>query len=399
MNNCRSKVSFVNELPHIQQKFTSILKSPKETVSNYCDYDSLSIYNNKTKILVENSVDIYYPNNKLYILKIHDDFALMAMKAFNKGQFITRFTGNGIQFMQFVERNTLANELYAEFCSGSLLNSSEMLIFINRNENPNCYIVKTFDSEKIILSVYANKKVDVGEELSIGTIWSSSNSSTYINGLLNSQRDLFKDFKLSDIKDDIYQKITIDLNEEQKYYMNNDPDLLIDTITLESEILNHFLGYHSKNVSIDELTEVAIKLFKLDLNDKGFIKFTILCLNNCVSIEQKISILFNTYRLFILWWNNINYFTAASKSERFAVCWSLSFNGMMEIYVKAESWAKSLAINFSKFSKYLWQCLRAIEWKTVITVTSYNYFLFKLTNIYKIGNNERMMIGCSRIFL
>ena len=96
--------------------------------------------------------------------------------------------------------------------------------------------------------------------------------------------------------------------------------------------------------------------------------------------------MFNTYRLFTLWWNNINDLSAATKLERFAVCWSLSLNGMMEVYMKAELWAKSLAINFSKFNKYLWECLGAVEWKIVTTLTSYNYFLFQLTS--KMGSSN-----------
>ncbi|CAG8534008.1 10343_t:CDS:2 [Funneliformis caledonium] len=366
-----------NKFQHL--RLTEAQKSKSDVTRNNKSLNVLPTKANPLK-----SIDIYYSNNNCYILKIYNDFALMAMKNFNKDQFITKFTGSGIQCVQFIERNTLANELYIEFCSERSLSPSEMTVFISRKENPNCYIIKTFDSGRVILSVYASSDVDVGEELSIGTIWSSKNSGPCINGLLNSQRDWFKDLTLTDIKNDIYQNISIYLNTEERYYMNNDPDLLVDTATLENEILEHFLGYQSNRVSIDDLVEVTIKLFKLNFNDKEFIKYTISCLNNHVSISQKVSILFNTCRLFILWWNDINELTTASKLERFAVCWSLSFNGMMEVYMNAEAWAKNLVISFNKFSEYLWQCLEAIGWETVTTVASYNYFLFQLSNAYGI---------------
>jgi hypothetical protein len=235
--------------------------------------------------------------------------------------------------------------------------------------------------------------------------------------------------KLNVSDSDVFEVKSLEISSEERKYLNHLPNLVSITQSLEHSILSHFsppnispskFFLKSKNkVTLESLTKVTLKLFNLTDDYYDQIYLIISIEHSTITLSQKLSMLLNTYRLFLLWINCEHTFTYVSRLERFIVCYLISFNSLMESWISINDWVKLLvrvnvltneknvggvACDDEKKAAYedekkaaaceeiaerfKWlqlRCLECVEYKCMITLCAYHKFLNEICGKFKIN--------------
>jgi hypothetical protein len=397
------------------------------------------------KIFNEKSLYDKPKNPAVYVFqRAQGDYTLVSKHKFQKFQYILHHTcttttnSNTCHTKKscehFFNNNTIKSNLYYDICSGIENSQSKLSCFIKFSKNPNCFLVKKYINKELNLGLYALRDIYEGDELSICNnidnlfeIFNEFNLLLFPKELnpfkINFLRSLYleKLIEKLNINDlDNFELKSLDISLEERNYLNNQPNLVSITQSLEYSILSHFStsnlypskllnSLKSKNISnritLVSLTKTTLKLFNLT-NDYYSQIYLILSLEHFnVTLSQKLSMLLNTYRLFLLWINCEHKFTYASRIELFIICYVISINSLMESWISINDWAKLLMsigvsigncekdvseeVKYENFiERFKWlqsRCLECVEFKCMVTLCAYYNFLNKICDKFKIN--------------
>ncbi|RGB27349.1 hypothetical protein C1646_769232 [Rhizophagus diaphanus] len=419
---------FIKKLPYICQQMR---KKEYDTSSN-------------EKILNEKVLNEKPKNPSVYVFqRAQGDFTLVSKHKFRKFQYILHHTcattttaticHTKKSCEHFFNDNILKSDLYYDICSGIENSQSKLSCFIKFSKNPNCFLVKKYINKELNLGLYALRDIYEGDELSIcNNIDNLFEIFNEFNLLFPKELNPFKiNFLRSLYLEKLIEKLNIhdldnfELNSlnislEERNFLNNHPDLISITQSLEYSILSHFSSSNlypskllnslkSKNnlnkITLVSLTKTTLKLFNLK-NDYYNQIYLILSLEHfSVTLSQKLSMLLNSYRLFLLWINCEHKFTYASRIEQFIICYVISINSLMESWISINDWAKLLIsidvligncdddiseeLKCEKFIerfKYLQlRCLECVEFKCMVTLCAHYKFLNEICDKFKIN--------------
>ncbi|GBC13641.2 hypothetical protein GLOIN_2v1154509 [Rhizophagus irregularis DAOM 181602=DAOM 197198] len=374
---------FIKKLPYICQQMRK-----KE-------YDTSS---SNEKILNEKFLNEKPKNPSVYVFqRAQGDFTLVSKHKFRKFQYILHHTcattttattcHTKKSCEHFFNDNILKSDLYYDICSGIENSQSKLSCFIKFSKNPNCFLVKKYINKELNLGLYALRDIYEGDELSIcNNIDNLFEIFNEFNLLFPKELDPFKiNFLRSLYLEKLIEKLNIhdldnfELNSlnislEERNFLNNHPDLISITQSLEYSILSHF---SSSNLYPSKLLNSLKKHFS-------------------VTLSQKLSMLLNSYRLFLLWINCEHKFTYASRIEQFIICYVISINSLMESWISINDWAKLLiSINVligncddddiseelkcekfvERFKCLQLRCLECVEFKCMVTLCAHYKFL------------------------
>ncbi|PKK68128.1 hypothetical protein RhiirC2_782681 [Rhizophagus irregularis] len=420
---------FIKKLPYICQQMRK-----KE-------YDTSS---SNEKILNEKFLNEKPKNPSVYVFqRAQGDFTLVSKHKFRKFQYILHHTcattttattcHTKKSCEHFFNDNILKSDLYYDICSGIENSQSKLSCFIKFSKNPNCFLVKKYINKELNLGLYALRDIYEGDELSIcNNIDNLFEIFNEFNLLFPKELDPFKiNFLRSLYLEKLIEKLNIhdldnfELNSlnislEERNFLNNHPDLISITQSLEYSILSHFSSSNlypskllnslkSKNnlnkITLVSLTKTTLKLFNLK-NDYYNQIYLILSLEHfSVTLSQKLSMLLNSYRLFLLWINCEHKFTYASRIEQFIICYVISINSLMESWISINDWAKLLiSINVligncdddlseelkcekfvERFKCLQLRCLECVEFKCMVTLCAHYKFLSEICDKFKIN--------------
>ncbi|CAB4492525.1 unnamed protein product [Rhizophagus irregularis] len=266
--------------------------------------------------------------------------------------------------------------------------------FLNEKpKNPSVYVfqraqVKKYINKELNLGLYALRDIYEGDELSIcNNIDNLFEIFNEFNLLFPKELDPFKiNFLRSLYLEKLIEKLNIhdldnfELNSlnislEERNFLNNHPDLISITQSLEYSILSHFSSSNlypskllnslkSKNnlnkITLVSLTKTTLKLFNLK-NDYYNQIYLILSLEHfSVTLSQKLSMLLNSYRLFLLWIN-----------------WNCDDDDISE-ELKCEKFVE-------RFKCLQLRCLECVEFKCMVTLCAHYKFLSEICDKFKIN--------------
>ncbi|GBC08432.1 hypothetical protein RclHR1_00810024 [Rhizophagus clarus] len=371
------------------------------------------------------------------------DFTLISKHKFQKFQYILHHTCTSSTTAttchtkksceHFFNDNIKKSDLYYDICSGIESSQSKLSCFIKFSKNPNCFLVKKYINKELNLGLYALRDIYEGDELSIcNNIDNLFEIFNEFNFLFPKELDPFKinllrslyleklieKLNINDL--DNFELNSLDISLEERNFLNNHPNLISITQTLEYSILSHFsssniypskLFYslksknNSNKITLVSLTKTTLKLFNLP-NDYYNQIYLILSLEHFnVTLSQKLSMLLNTYRLFLLWINCEHKFTYVSRIEQFIICYVISINSLMESWISINDWAKLLmsigvsigdcenvvsdVVKSEKFiERFKWlqlRCLECVEYKCMVTLCAHYKFLNEVCDKFKIN--------------
>ncbi|RIA80213.1 hypothetical protein C1645_793015 [Glomus cerebriforme] len=419
---------FIKKLPYIcqQMKKKEYNIPSKEKITNEC------FLNEKPKGPV------------VYVLqRTQEDFTLVSKHKFQKYQYIlhhTCTTNNTTTTTcttkrsceHFFDDNITKSDLFYDICSGIETSQSQLSCFIRFSKNPNCFLVKKYINKELNLGLYALRDISEGDELSIcnniNDILEIFNefSLTFPKELnpfnLKYLRSLYLEKLLEKLNNsdlDIFNLNSLGISEQERHLLNNLPNLISITQSLELSILSHFSSSNlspskflpslkSKNnltkITLLSLTRTTLKLFNLSDNYYNQIYLILSSEHSSVTLPQKLSMLLNSYRLFLLWINCEHKFTYASRIEQFIICYVISINSLMESWISINDWVKLLmSINvligdskkdveegreeFIKRFKWLQlRCLECVDFKCMVTLCAHYKFLNEVCDKFKIIN-------------
>ncbi|CAG8497471.1 8148_t:CDS:2 [Funneliformis caledonium] len=296
--------------------------------------------------LIQPISDVKSNNSDVHVLLIAQyDFTLNSTHKFQKYQYIFHHACTTKKSCEhFFDDNMTKSDLYLNICSGVNISQSQLFCFIKTSKNPNCFLVKNYINNELNLGVYALRDIGENEELSICE------------------------------------------NIENSLEITSDFGLSFPKITLAS------------------LTKTALKLFNFSEKFYNQVYLIISLEVPTITLTQKLYMLLNTYRLFLLWINCEHTFTYASRFEQFIICYVISFNSLMENWISNNYWAKLLLsigvlTNQSDegqeiceeevIERFKWlhlRCLDCVEFKSVITLSAHYNFLKEVCDKFSIIN-------------
>ncbi|CAG8591032.1 12198_t:CDS:2 [Funneliformis mosseae] len=315
--------------------------------------------------LIQPISDVKSNNSDVHVLLIAQyDFTLNSTHKFQKYQYIFHHACTTKKSCEhFFDDNMTKSDLYLNICSGLNISQSQLFCFIKTSKNPNCFLVKNYINNELNLGVYALRDIGENEELSICENIENSLEITSDFGLsfpkvldpIITRAMYLKKLlgKLNDNDLDIFELNSLEISFEERNYLNNFTNLDSITQSLEHSILSHFSSNNpspkflysltnTNKITLASLTKTALKLFNFSEKFYNQVYLIISLEVPTITLTQKLYMLLNTYRLFLLWINCEHTFTYASRFEQFIICYVISFNSLMENWISNNYWAKLL---------------------------------------------------------